>query len=139
MPTPPGPPRSQDRPADLLGLAEAVLNGHHALPPSGWQHVCALLARQALEGTLDDLMDQRAPQLVHRPTRYQLLCLPMYVKEAGVAGRINHLWWRLATVGRHRAYELAPTAVELRGWLDEVAETITTVSSIGTSRPSQSG
>jgi hypothetical protein len=117
-------------------LAETVLSGHDALPPSGWQHTCALLARQALEATLDDLMDQRAPQLAHRPARYQVLCLPMYMKEPELAGRINHLWWSLVTAGRHRAYELAPTAVELRGWLDDVAETIAVLSSTGTGRPS---
>jgi hypothetical protein len=109
-------------------LAEAVLRGHQALPPSGWQHACALLARQALEATLDDLMDRQAPQLAHRPARYQVLCLPVYMKEAEVAGRINHLWWSLATAGRHHGYELAPTAVELRGWLDAVGETIATLS-----------
>jgi hypothetical protein len=132
----PGPPRSPGRPADLLELAEAVLSGHEALPRSGWQRTCALLARQALESTLDDLMDQRAPQLAHRPARYQVLCLPVYMKEPGVAGRINHLWWSLATAGRHHAYELAPTAVELRGWLDDVAETIATLSSTAAYPPS---
>ncbi len=130
-----GRPGSQHRPADLLALAEAVLSGPEALPPSGWQYACALLARQALEATLDDLMDQRAPQLAHRPARYQVLCLPMYLKEAEVAGRINHLWWSLAAAGRHHDYELAPTAVELRGWLDDVAETIATLSSTGASPP----
>jgi hypothetical protein len=116
-----------------------VLIGHDALPPSGWQHACALLARQALEATLDDLMDERVPELAHRPARYQVLCLPLYMKETQVAGRINNLWWSLAAAGSHHAYELAPTAVELRGWLDDVAETIATVSSPGAIPPSPSG
>lgn len=131
MPMTPGGPRSQHGGADLLELAEAVLNGHKALPPSGWQHACALLARQALEAMLDDLMDQRAPQLAHRPARYQVLCLPVYMEDAVVAGRISHLWWSLAAAGRHHAYELPPTAVELRGWLDDVADTMATFDSTG--------
>jgi hypothetical protein len=131
MPTTPGLSRRPHRPADLLELAEAALSGHEALPPGGWQRACALLARQALEATLNDLMDQRAPSLVRRPARYQVLCLPMYMDEADLAGRINHLWWSLAAAGRHHAYELAPTAVELRGWLDDVAETIATIDSTG--------
>ena len=123
-------PRAADRaqanrsPAELVGLAEAVLAGDRPLPPGGWQHACALLARQALEAALDELWDERAPELAHRPVRYQVLCLPTYATDAQLAGRISLLWWSLATATRHHAYELAPTAVELRGWLDEVAETI---------------
>jgi hypothetical protein len=136
MPRTPGRAGSQHRPADLLQLAEAVLRGHESLPSTGWQHACALLGRQALEATLDDLMEQRAPELAHRPARYQVLCLPMYLREADLPGRINHLWWSLASAGRHHAYELAPTALELRGWLDDLAETMAILNSTGAGSPS---
>jgi hypothetical protein len=108
--------------ADLLALAETVLSGSEGLPPEGWQHSCALLARQALEAALDELWSHLAPDLAHRPTHYQLLCLPFYLGDAPSAGRVSHLWASLSNASRHHSYEVAPAAVELRGWLQDVAD-----------------
>src|SRR2546421_9799463 len=107
-------------PDDLLALAGAVMAEPHVLPPGLWQHAAALLARRALEGALAAMWRETAPGVEDCPARFQLLCLPAYLDDADVAGRASHVWWSLDNACRHRPYELEPTAVELRGWLETV-------------------
>jgi hypothetical protein len=102
-------------PADLLAAARQLLGA----PAGAWPRGAALLTRQALEATLDELWAARAPGLIACTMRSQLTCLPYYVEEA-TAREIGYLWHALSEACHYHAYELAPTAGELAGWIDAV-------------------
>ena len=56
--------------------------------------------------------------------RSQLLCLTVYV-DRGTASRAAYLLAALSRACHYHPYELAPTAAELLGWLDETARIVT--------------
>lgn len=86
-----------------------------------WPRTAAFLIRLALEESLDELWAGVQPGLADCAMRAQILCLPAYAGEE-VAGRAAAAWSGLSQACHYHAYELAPTAAELRHWHDEVAE-----------------
>jgi hypothetical protein len=112
-------------PDDLLGAARAVL---HERAPGGWPRMAALLTRQALEQTLNDFWESHPAtaglsQCTHRT---QLVCLPFYL-DLRVAQQTYYAWTALSEACHYHAYELAPTAGELSGWLDATAGLIESI------------
>ena len=53
--------------------------------------------------------------------RPQLLLLPSYA-GTGIAERARDAWTGLSRAAHHHAYELAPTAAELRSWHSTVSQ-----------------
>ena len=100
-----------------LEYAEKLLGGDGAA--TGWPRCAAWLIRLALEHALNGVWARRYPELVHANTRTQLLALAVIAEEADHQ-QATQLWSRLSRAGHHHHYELAPTAAELRAWLDEV-------------------
>ena len=99
-----------------LDYAETLLGDARA---TGWPRCAAWLIRLALEHALNGVWANRYPGLVEANKRTQLLALAVVADEA-VHQQTAQLWSRLSRAGHHHHYELAPTAAELRGWLDEV-------------------
>jgi hypothetical protein len=85
-----------------------------------WPRAAAMLGRQALEETLDELWSQQAPGLERASTTSQLLCLPALLPDRQLAGRAAHAWAALTHACHHHPYELPPTADELDRWLQVV-------------------
>jgi hypothetical protein len=85
------------------------------------------LVRLALERALDELWQAREPDLAGCSTRAQLLALARFLDE-DIARRVALLWCTLSRAGQHHAYEVAPTAREIRGWLDEARALIAELS-----------
>jgi hypothetical protein len=92
-----------------------------------WPRAAALLARQALEISLDDCWRAVAPGLEHASSRAQFLCLRRYMNE-DTAERAYFAWTVLSRACHHHVYELAPTAEELTRWIDDVEEVTTALS-----------
>ena len=86
-----------------------------------WPRACATLTRLALEKALDDFWAVRLPEARKCSMRAQLLLLPRYA-GAEVAGDARDAWFGLARATHHHAYELAPTAAELRSWHELVSK-----------------
>lgn len=99
-----------------LEYAETLLSDARA---TSWPRCAAWLIRLALEHALNGVWANRYPELVEANKRTQLLALAVVADEA-VHQQTLQLWSRLSRAGHHHHYELAPTAAELRGWLDEV-------------------
>jgi hypothetical protein len=78
-----------------------------------WPRTCATLIQLALEKALDDFWAGRLPEAKGCSMRAQLLPLPRYA-GAEVAGDARDAWFGLARATHHHAYELAPTATEIR-------------------------
>jgi hypothetical protein len=102
-----------------LGYAEKLLGGAGAGAATGWSRCAAWLIRLALEHALNGVWARRYPELVEANKRTQLLALAVVADEV-IHQQTAQLWSRLSRAGHHHHYELAPTAAELRAWLDEV-------------------
>lgn len=113
-------------PGELLAAADQLLAS--PVPGAGaqWPRACALLIRLALEMTLDRFWVRVLPVAAGCGMRQQLLLLPLYtVNLPTAAGLAREAWLGLAGAAHHHAYELAPTAAELRTWHSEVTQLAT--------------
>src|SRR6476661_4034891 len=94
-------------PAELLAEAERLLTSRSADLRGTWPRAVALLTRQALEQTLDDLWRWKAPgtQMVSR--RAQLLCLGPYIGDEELARDVRYAWAALSRACHHHPYDVA--------------------------------
>ncbi len=113
-------------PIHLLNLARSIMRVPRADLVGTWPRASAILGRQALEITLDQLWAQAAPGVENASARAQLTCLPEYI-DPELASRIRYSWHVLSSACHHHAYELPPIESELNGWLDEVEALIAEV------------
>ena len=100
-------------PRALFDLACGLLDRADPKTAGLWPRAAALLARQALEESLDAFWVARSIPLSSCPTRPQLLCLATYFPDAQLAANVHHAWSALSDACHHHPYELAPTAQEL--------------------------
>ena len=73
----------------------------------------ALLTRQALEQTLDDLWRWKAPGTQLASRRAQLLCLGPYIGDEALAQEVRYAWVALSRACHHHPYEVGAGAEEL--------------------------
>jgi len=106
----------------LLDEARRLLTRSGERAQGVWPRAAAHLTRQALEEALQLYWEERAPSLAGLSMKAQLACLPTYFGDAELAGRLRVSWARLSGACHHHAYELAPSAGELGGWIEVVAE-----------------
>ena len=103
----------------LLEQARDLLHRPESATIGRWPRASALLARQALERKLDGAFAEREPGLMGVSTRAKLLCLDRYV-EPDIARNAAFAWSALSNACHAHAYELAPTADELRALIEAV-------------------
>lgn len=108
-------------PGQLLDEAERLLTADVPGTRGMWPKACAWLIRLALERTLDEYWTSVLPSATSCGMRPQLLLLPAYAGK-DIAQKAAEAWLGLARATHHHAYELAPTAAELRGWHTSVTE-----------------
>lgn len=114
----------RDDPGRLLVAARTTLRDPAALPGSTWARSTALLTRQALETALDRYWAAPAPGMEACNATTKLLCLRSYVDDPATAHLARQTWASLSRACHHHPYELAPTATELRGWIDDVRDIV---------------
>jgi hypothetical protein len=85
-----------------------------------WPRATAVLARQALERGLTEVLSAKVEGIQQAPVRTQLLCLRIVLGDTATADEVNVAWWSLSRACHHLSYELPPTAAELRAWIDVV-------------------
>jgi hypothetical protein len=117
-------------PADLLAEADRLLTTVVAGTRGRWPRACAWLTRLALEQALDEYWLRTLPEAVNCGVRPQLLMLPQYA-GASAAAQAAEAWYGLARATHHHAYDLAPTAAELRRWHDLVRAVATQLTTAG--------
>jgi hypothetical protein len=104
---------------ELLATADRLLREVVPGTRGVWPRTVAFVVRAALEQELVAFWQRCEPEVVAVPMRSQLLLLASYA-DAAVAREAAQVWGGLSRGCHHHAYELAPTAVELRGWLESV-------------------
>lgn len=102
-----------------LAVADRLLQDPGLMEPGVWPRACTWLIRLALEHAVDDFWAARRPEVAAASRRAQLLTLTRTV-DADLGRRGTELWHVLSRAAHHHAYELAPTAAELREWHGEV-------------------
>jgi len=116
--------RHDDEPRQLLALADGLLRRADPTTAGLWPRASALLALAALEASVLRLWQRRALDLQGCSMRTQLICLRSYLEDARLAARAGHAWSALSRACHHHAYELGPTAGELRSWFAVVGELV---------------
>jgi hypothetical protein len=113
-------------PDELLAAANGLMQRPDTLITGIWPRAAALLARQALESAMSELWaaKRQAGEMSRCTMRSQLLCLTAYL-DPGTARRAAYLFAALSRACHYHPYELAPTAAELTGWLDQAAQLVT--------------
>lgn len=111
------------RNAPLLA-AEWLLAQPHGRGGAGWARNVVLLARQALEDAIEEFWTRRSPGMEQATGRSRLVSLRFYVDDPTLARLAEHTWCTLSDASHYHAYDLAPTAGELRSWLDTVADIV---------------
>lgn len=114
-------------PQAMLAEADRLLTTVVPGTRGRWPRSCALLIRLALEQSLDEFWKKTLPEAVKCSMRAQLLLLPAYI-DRQTADQARDAWFGLAPAAHHHAYDLAPTAAELRRWHDLVATVAATLS-----------
>jgi hypothetical protein len=128
--------RLSDSPEKLLSAARSLLERPDARTAGLWPRAAAHLARQALELLLDEFWRTKAPGTENTSTRAQLICLSSYLGGNGLASRVAFAWNALSHACHHHAYELAPTASELRLSLEVAQEFLELTNGISSVRTS---
>jgi hypothetical protein len=107
-------------PTDLLTTARDLLKRPARV--GGWPRAVALLTRQAMETALDEFWKSSPSTagLCDCARKTQLICLPAYL-DSRLARDVGYVWGALSNACHYHAYDLAPTAAELNGWIDTVA------------------
>ena len=117
-------PTPRSRPGDSLRAARLILDRPDALVTPGWARSVALLARQALEEAVEDFWARHAPGMRQATGRSRFVALRFYVDDPDLARHAHHVWATLSDASHHHGYDLAPTAGELRAWLDTVSDLV---------------
>jgi hypothetical protein len=113
-------------PEELLSAARRLIERPDAATTGVWPRAAAFLARQALEVAITALWAAKpqATGLSESSMRSQILCLTAYLDQ-DTAARAAYLSAALSRACHYHSYELAPTATELTGWLNETTELVT--------------
>lgn len=120
-------------PAELLRLADELLERPDLNLRGAWPRAVALLGRQALEGGLDQFWTREFPNMKYASRRTQTLCLEQFVRDRDLTDGIRESWASLTRACHHHPFELSPTAIELKNWLAEVEALVAQLSTAGTS------
>ena len=115
-------------PAETLAAARDLLARPQGSGVGGWPRAVALLTRQALEQALEEFWKTSpgTAGLAGCSRKTQLACLPSYL-DPEIAYQVSYVWAALSGACHYHAYELAPTATQLNGWIDAVGRLLAAV------------
>ena len=108
--------------ANLLGLGRALACGDLQLPGTSGPRGACIIARQALEQVVAELLQARGLECAQATMRTKLICLRQsYAAEPGLVFQAETAWWRLSVACHHHAFELAPTPTQALVLVEDVA------------------
>ncbi|AEF41267.1 hypothetical protein [Hoyosella subflava] len=104
----------------FLHFAQQILDGSVQVEHSQTARAAAFLARQALEELVDERCAQIGPNLDRATMTSKLIILRVLGDEPDAEAAAS-AWHGLSHACHHHAYELAPTAEEVRHLCRQVA------------------
>ncbi len=106
--------------AEPLQIAEGI-----------WPRASVFLLRQALEEILGGFWRRFAPGVERATFNAQLICFPLYLHgDPELAQDVAWVWKSLSRAAHAHPYELAPTANEIRRWIEVVEKVDKRVNSL---------
>jgi hypothetical protein len=99
--------------ADLLGLADAILDGSITVPGASAARGAAVIARQVLEEAVERRCQELAGTMA-RPTGRSQLILLRELDDPEIAAKAQVAWDGLSRACHHHSYELQPSVGEVR-------------------------
>jgi hypothetical protein len=121
-------------PADLVAFARRVMTSDDAPLGVNRSLVVGILARQALEETLDTFWQSKLPGFKYCTSRSQLITLPYYLDDAGLAAEVTYAWYALSTVCHHSVCGLPASLAEMTH-LVEIVECLLNATAVAGSGP----
>ena len=108
-------------PAELLAAARSLISRPDASMAGVWPRTAAFLTRQALEEAVNArwAASPATCPMLNASMWSRLACLPAYV-SGPEARQAIFAYAALSSACHYHPYELAPTAAELTGWIDDV-------------------
>lgn len=103
---------------ELLALCRTLVDSDDWATAFWWGRGAAVLARQAVELSLDEFWAQRAMPMVDATARGQFLALRLYLEEPSVAAEGHATWSLLSRACHHHPYDLQPSRDEVLGWIE---------------------
>ncbi|BBY44164.1 hypothetical protein [Mycolicibacterium celeriflavum] len=105
----------------FLNYADRLLDGEFGLDARG-PRIAALLARSVLEEWIEEQSASWSSPLLGYPTTRSKIVALGAVRGAEVGERTRRIWHRLSRAVHHHAYELQPSAAEIRQLVGAVRE-----------------
>lgn len=103
---------------ELLAHCRTLVNSDDWALSFWWGRGAAVLARQAIELSLDEFWAQRAMPMMIASTRAQFLGLRLYYCDLATTSDGYVTWALLSRACHHHPYELQPTRDEVLGWVE---------------------
>lgn len=108
--------------SDRLAVADQLLREPEMVDRAVWPRACTWLIRLAVEHAVDAYWSRHRPEMAVPNRKAQFIVLRHREPDLGPA--VAELWSRLSGAAHHHAYELAPTADELRAWHGEATRVV---------------
>jgi hypothetical protein len=102
---------------ELFAMCRTLLDGNDWGTAFWWGRAAAVLARQAVELSLDEFWAQRSPPMLESSARGQFLALRLYLPDEDMAAEGHATWSLLSRACHHHPYDLQPTRDEVLGWI----------------------
>ena len=103
---------------ELFAMCRVLLDGNDWGTAFWWGRAAAVLARQAVELSLDEFWAQRSLPMLESTARGQFLALRLYLADDGLAADGHATWSLLSRACHHHPYDLQPSRDEVLGWID---------------------
>ena len=110
-------------PTQMLAMARQVLTGDDLHVGGNRSVVAAVLARRALEGTLDEFWDTHLPGMAACSSRVQLITLPFYLGDQDLAAEACYAWSALSA-SCHHAVNALPVSPNEMAHLVEIVQAV---------------
>lgn len=111
-------------PRELLAAARELVEAPCQVTEGIWSKAATILARQALESRVAEVLIERAPGSQAARFDAQLIVLIEVHADRDLAVRVRYTWSALSAASHEQGDELPPTADQLRGWIAVVHELI---------------
>ena len=103
---------------ELLALCRTLVGTDDWATSYWWGRAAAVLARQAVELSLEEFWSQRSLPMRHASARGQFLALRLYVLDDRGRSEGHATWSLLSRACHHHPYDLQPSRDEVLGWIE---------------------
>jgi len=102
---------------ELLETARQLIDVPRKETGGIWGRTAAVLARQAIEMRMAEILGAYEPGIRRASFTAQLLVLGYVMEDRELARQVGFVWAALSSATHYQGYELSPGERELRDWV----------------------